>query len=686
MIVDANDKVNIQSQGFGRSENMSIDTNSLQHIMTVLTNLYSDTETAVIREYSTNAYDSHVEAGKGDVPIEVRLPDTFEPIFRIRDYGVGLSEQEVYEIYGRYGASTKRESNAYVGQLGLGCKSALTLTDQFTLIAIKNGEKNTFNIHMDETGIPTISHAHRIATDEGNGVEVIVPVNNARTFLQKARSFYRFFPVTPNFVGSNLDLPENSVFMEFSDNVKLLQNLGHNTVVMGGVPYRADELFAGDLNYSGLKFLVYADVGEVNFTPSREELQYTKKTKDFLAGIEQLVRERIQEEIRNELDSCSTYYEAHAKFTSMDNQFIGFANKISGGKVLAEYKDIPIPLQFDNYINIYSGDYKGYFSKSTCANTVQLYGHHRYNKSKAVYLLRGNAQDFASNYKARLKKWAEDKNNGEVPRIIYLAPGVDLSDLTTHHKEIFGDLKELTYEKDLKPYKLSNGSTVARNSVKDLDFYRPLFGWRVDFREEPVDQSKKILAISRQDAYDLNKKPGAVTRLLVDNYNIYVVNKPLRKEFKKLYNPIWSATEAFEALADSLNKRLTDDIITSMFRTAYSAKKISRWNDLHDVADKEARELYKLIGYREADLSTVNASLKNDLNALHRVRYESSHLSNHALWHRVEEAKKATIARGEELETIVLDRYPFLSNYPDRDALKSLMNKLYNESEENNDI
>ena len=36
--------------------------------------IYSDPIMAVIRELSCNAYDSHVEAGKADVPFEVHQP------------------------------------------------------------------------------------------------------------------------------------------------------------------------------------------------------------------------------------------------------------------------------------------------------------------------------------------------------------------------------------------------------------------------------------------------------------------------------------------------------------------------------------------------------------------------------------------------------------------------------------
>ena len=60
--------------------------------------LYSNPTLAIIRELLTNAYDSHKAAGKEDIPIKVNLPGYMEPNFIIRDYGIGLSKEDVLEI------------------------------------------------------------------------------------------------------------------------------------------------------------------------------------------------------------------------------------------------------------------------------------------------------------------------------------------------------------------------------------------------------------------------------------------------------------------------------------------------------------------------------------------------------------------------------------------------------------
>ena len=75
--------------------------------------LYSDPELAVIREYSTNAFDAHIEAGVTR-PIEITTPTHLCPFFKVRDYGFGLDVEDIREIYSQYGASTKRESDDVV--------------------------------------------------------------------------------------------------------------------------------------------------------------------------------------------------------------------------------------------------------------------------------------------------------------------------------------------------------------------------------------------------------------------------------------------------------------------------------------------------------------------------------------------------------------------------------------------
>ena len=57
-------------------------------------NIYTHKVRAVIREISCNAVDAHTAAGNPD-RIHVHLPTRLEPHFSVRDYGTGLSDEDV---------------------------------------------------------------------------------------------------------------------------------------------------------------------------------------------------------------------------------------------------------------------------------------------------------------------------------------------------------------------------------------------------------------------------------------------------------------------------------------------------------------------------------------------------------------------------------------------------------------
>ncbi len=113
--------------------------NSAKAFNILSSGLYANKVRAIIRELSCNAVDSHVAAGKADVPFDVHLPNAIEPWFSIRDYGTGLSHDQVTNIYTTYFESTKTGSNDFIGALGLGSKSPFSYNDIFTVTNVKDG-------------------------------------------------------------------------------------------------------------------------------------------------------------------------------------------------------------------------------------------------------------------------------------------------------------------------------------------------------------------------------------------------------------------------------------------------------------------------------------------------------------------------------------------------------------------
>jgi len=160
--------------------------------------LYSDKVMAVIRELSTNAYDSHISAGNKN-PFKVVLPTAANPNFSVRDYGTGLSQADMENLYTTYGASNKNDSNDFVGCLGLGSKSPFAYTKSFTTSSYYNGIKYTYIAAIDDSGVPTLNLFNSCETDEPNGLEISFAVKqyDFTEFSQKAIRIFHYFKMKP---------------------------------------------------------------------------------------------------------------------------------------------------------------------------------------------------------------------------------------------------------------------------------------------------------------------------------------------------------------------------------------------------------------------------------------------------------------------------------------------------------
>ncbi len=260
--------------------------NSAKAFSILSSGLYANKIRAIIRELSCNAIDAQVAAGTQDKPYEVHLPSAFEPHFSIRDFGTGLSHEQVTQIYTTYFESTKTTSNEFIGALGLGSKSPFSYTDNFTVTAIKDGRKGIYTAFINESGVPSIALMFEEATDEANGVEVKFAVTERydySKFVDEARKVYKFFKQRPVITGTT-----NFEFVEPEYETQNIVPGVHTTsgyqsfAVMGNIAYpvdvpNADQL--GDLKYMlecGL--IMEFNIGELDFQASREGLSYIPQT------------------------------------------------------------------------------------------------------------------------------------------------------------------------------------------------------------------------------------------------------------------------------------------------------------------------------------------------------------------------------------------------------------------------
>lgn len=309
-----NDVSTISSNFDGESIEMTIDEGSLRHIMSVLTDLYSDTALAVIRELSTNARDSHIEAGRADVPIQVSLPSPLSPAFRVKDFGVGLSLEDIRNVFSKYGASTKRGSDSVNGMLGLGAKAPLTYTSSFTIMSVKDGVKNIVSVGRHDDGGGSMEIIDTFNTHEDNGVEIQVPVpsHSAYTFSTKAKDFYEYWEAGLVEVDGVLNTGfSDSNFIKINDRTYFSSTYDgslESTIVMGGVPYPAPFPSAFPSRYS--KFVYFADIGDAVFSPSRESLLTNKQNRELFDSIVNTIKATAESAAADRVNEASNKIEA----------------------------------------------------------------------------------------------------------------------------------------------------------------------------------------------------------------------------------------------------------------------------------------------------------------------------------------------------------------------------------------
>ena len=329
--------VSVTSVGIQESVSFGIKADGLAHIFNVLRNqLYSDKILAVMREYSANAVDANVEAGKSLTPITVTLPNRMNLNFKVRDNGFGLSDEDIRDVYAFYGESTKRKSNALIGQLGLGSKSAFAYGDNFVINSFVGGVKNIYNAFIDDSQVGQIAKLGSEKTSELDGVEIVIGVRpeDINAFTEKAKALYQHFKVRPEIKGSTITFNDSTPILQ-TEGWKISGN-GTAFAVMGNIAYPIDyhslNLSGGDegnkfysvVNQAGL--LLSFEIGDLDVSASREKLQYTKRTIQNIVNRVTAVFADASKLVSKRFEDCKTVYDAKALYAA----FFDYSGLLNG--------------------------------------------------------------------------------------------------------------------------------------------------------------------------------------------------------------------------------------------------------------------------------------------------------------------------------------------------------------------
>lgn len=278
---------------------------------TLRSKMYSNPIAAICREISSNCRDSHREAGKGNMPIEVSIKDgdVFMGVnddvnitINFIDRGVGISPDRIKNIYLNFGASTKRSDNSQTGGFGYGAKTPLAYSDSFAVTTIYEGKKYTYFFSIGENRRGDAYLISEVDTTEGNGTTVSIPLKDEdrdKFEYELMRATY-FWDVLPRFTGnfsesfkrnfterdSNITFKKEKFFMVGERTPAAFRKFGF---IIDGIYYdytttKELEAFKNlvESTIRNSRLYLRFNTGEVSISTNREALFYDKKTIDLI--------------------------------------------------------------------------------------------------------------------------------------------------------------------------------------------------------------------------------------------------------------------------------------------------------------------------------------------------------------------------------------------------------------------
>ena len=304
--------------------------------------IYSNPIGTVVREITSNAVDSHIEAGV-KLPVLIKRSidsETGTHYISFIDYGVGMSPERVEEVYMTFFKSTKRADNTQIGGFGIGGKTPLAYKrstgygegeydNSYQIVTVFNGMKYCYLVYEGKE-TPLVALQHTEPTKDHNGTEIRIPVleKDMQTFAKEmVRQLYYFENVVfegfdnewryGEVLSNEYTIVRGKTFLYRGGDVS-----GNMHVCLGRVAYPIDynilNLNSSDYN---LPVAVKVEIGEIGVTASREQLDYSENTikvlKKKLAEAKAEILEMMTKQYSN-IVTLEDYFKVKTEFGTLE--------------------------------------------------------------------------------------------------------------------------------------------------------------------------------------------------------------------------------------------------------------------------------------------------------------------------------------------------------------------------------
>ncbi len=293
--------------------------------------LYSNKKLAVVREVLCNAWDIHIQQGIIDKAVEVTISGgkiTF------RDYGSGIHDDHIVDVYLTYGNSTKKLDGTQTGGFGLGSKSPWAVVDHFEVESFHQGTKTAYTMSKSSGevgGKPSATPMYSIPTKE-TGLKVSFAISTTpkeeHEYHQLVRMIASFGEMNVILNGEQIPVyefskaPHNLLLVDRSQAKTLPEGQSRTVFVRYGnvvYPIPADtrlDSYISRLSTETASFgkqghyssdmssyivIIQAKPNTISVTPSRESLSMTEATVNALRELMEEALESFYAEVRVDL-------------------------------------------------------------------------------------------------------------------------------------------------------------------------------------------------------------------------------------------------------------------------------------------------------------------------------------------------------------------------------------------------
>jgi len=513
----------------------SIDQENLGFMFDIVSKqMYRRPINSIVREITSNCFDSHIEANVDDPVIITLANDEGGDYITFKDVGVGISPERMDKIYSKWFSSSKRGSNDMIGMFGLGSKSPLAYTDSFFVTTIYDKIQYEYLVHSGKTK-PRIE---KLLTTEGvedrNQTEVKIYMKSTLdTFAFKNACISELLYFDNVFFESKLYSITNDYKIFDYNTFKYRPDLKYSDrlhIIIGKVPYPInwEELNRKEIKIPvGLKF----NIGDLEVTPERESLRYidieqedgvfvatkdiiNKKIDEFVVEISALYNKDIESEFEDYREFLE-YGKDKESWLKIDEQ-----TKLNVSSAVVKPAGVFIPLK----------DFRGKIPNNILFNIKVDYEYVKGRKPRAF-------SSVSLDYEKadRLTVVAPKSGKLQAKKMQYL---YDYAKEITGYSEFYfvrEEYIEITSWKrilDLKSTNNLNNTNLLKQYKMFRDFQRFEFN-RLTFKYEDIKISEEWLAL-RKTEQDTKLKREEDSFLVYNYGNVIISDNKLYLTIKKL--------------------------------------------------------------------------------------------------------------------------------------------------------